>query len=106
MNDMLTASGRVGGGDLCAGAPIPADGGVGRGDVAGAEGRGVRPGRRERRGARRRLSSTFWACCGPQEGSVRVFGLDPIKSPEQVLAGIGYLSEDHTICRAGCGSSN
>jgi ABC-2 type transport system ATP-binding protein len=29
-----------------------------------------------------------------QEGSVRVFGLDPVVAPEKVLARIGYLSEE------------
>jgi ABC-2 type transport system ATP-binding protein len=30
----------------------------------------------------------------PQEGTVRVFGDDPVASPETVLANIGYLSEE------------
>jgi ABC-2 type transport system ATP-binding protein len=29
-----------------------------------------------------------------QTGSVRVFGLDPVKKPESVLSRIGYLSEE------------
>lgn len=32
-----------------------------------------------------------------EEGSVRVFGNDPVGNPEQVLAHIGYLSEDRDI---------
>lgn len=31
------------------------------------------------------------------EGTVRVFGMDPVKDPERVLVRIGYLSEDHDI---------
>jgi len=33
----------------------------------------------------------------PHSGSVRVFGHDPVRSPEKALAQIGYLSEDHDI---------
>ncbi|GMW02788.1 MAG: hypothetical protein AMXMBFR84_39240 [Candidatus Hydrogenedentota bacterium] len=33
----------------------------------------------------------------PHGGSIRVFGLDPVQTPEKVLAGIGYLSEDHDL---------
>ncbi|MBI5095984.1 MAG: ABC transporter ATP-binding protein [Candidatus Hydrogenedentes bacterium] len=33
----------------------------------------------------------------PQSGTVRVFGESPIEAPEKVLAGIGYLSEDHDL---------
>jgi ABC-2 type transport system ATP-binding protein len=33
----------------------------------------------------------------PQEGSVRVFGLDPVKDPVSVLGRIGYLSEDRDL---------
>ncbi|WP_144394258.1 ABC transporter ATP-binding protein [Pleionea sediminis] len=29
-----------------------------------------------------------------QQGSVKIFGLDPVESPEQVLSRIGYLSEE------------
>ena len=29
----------------------------------------------------------------PQQGSIRVFGLDPIAHPEKVLQRVGYLSE-------------
>ena len=32
-----------------------------------------------------------------QNGSVRVFGQDPVKNPQSVLAHIGYLSEDRDI---------
>ena len=32
-----------------------------------------------------------------QNGSVRVFGLDPVADPVPVLARIGYLAEDHDI---------
>jgi ABC-2 type transport system ATP-binding protein len=32
-----------------------------------------------------------------QEGSVRVFGLDPVYQPAEVLGRIGYLSEDHDL---------
>lgn len=32
-----------------------------------------------------------------QQGSVRVFGLDPVKSPKGVLGRIGYLSEDRDL---------
>lgn len=32
-----------------------------------------------------------------QSGSVRVFGRDPVKEPEKVLADIGYLSEDRDL---------
>ena len=32
-----------------------------------------------------------------QEGFVRVFGLDPVQDPEQVLVRIGYLSEDRNL---------
>jgi ABC-2 type transport system ATP-binding protein len=34
-----------------------------------------------------------------QSGTVRVFGKDPVQEPEAVLAGIGYLSEDHDLPR-------
>ncbi len=33
----------------------------------------------------------------PESGVVRVFGKDPVKQPEEVLAQIGYLSEDHDL---------
>lgn len=33
----------------------------------------------------------------PQQGSVRVFGLDPIKFPVETLGRIGYLSEDRDL---------
>ncbi len=33
----------------------------------------------------------------PQTGSVRVFGLDPVADPAQVLAQIGYLSENRDL---------
>jgi ABC-2 type transport system ATP-binding protein len=33
----------------------------------------------------------------PQSGTVSVFGMDPVKHPVQVLAGIGYLSEDREL---------
>lgn len=33
----------------------------------------------------------------PQEGAVRVFGMDPVASPAEVLAKIGYLSEDRAL---------
>jgi ABC-2 type transport system ATP-binding protein len=33
----------------------------------------------------------------PQEGSVRVFGLDPVADPVGVLARVGYLSEDRDL---------
>ena len=32
-----------------------------------------------------------------QSGRVRVFGMDPVKTPEQVLARIGYLSENRDL---------
>jgi len=32
-----------------------------------------------------------------QQGSVRVFGLDPVKAPKEVLGRIGYLSEDRDL---------
>jgi ABC-2 type transport system ATP-binding protein len=32
-----------------------------------------------------------------QQGSVRVFGLDPVKNPKAVLGRIGYLSEDRDL---------
>src|SRR5688572_21817881 len=32
-----------------------------------------------------------------QTGSVRVFGLDPIRSPEATLGRIGFLSEDRDL---------
>ena len=32
-----------------------------------------------------------------QTGSVRVFGLDPVSQPVDVLARIGYLSEDRDM---------
>src|SRR6266404_9023714 len=32
-----------------------------------------------------------------QTGSVRVFGLDPVKDPVGVLARVGYLSEDNEL---------
>ncbi|MBX7246006.1 MAG: ABC transporter ATP-binding protein [Candidatus Sumerlaeaceae bacterium] len=32
-----------------------------------------------------------------QQGSVRVFGMDPVQAPEKVLAEIGYLSEDRDL---------
>jgi len=32
-----------------------------------------------------------------QEGSVRVFGLDPVADPVGVLSRVGYLSEDHDL---------
>ena len=32
-----------------------------------------------------------------KEGSVRVFGIDPVKDPEKALARIGYLSENRDI---------
>jgi len=35
----------------------------------------------------------------PTAGTVRVFGIDPIKEPENVLAHIGYLSEDRDLPR-------
>lgn len=33
----------------------------------------------------------------PQQGTVRVLGLDPVKSPVEVLAHIGYLSEERDL---------
>lgn len=33
----------------------------------------------------------------PQSGSVRVFGLDPVREPQQVLQRIGYLSEHREL---------
>ena len=33
----------------------------------------------------------------PDHGSVRVFGLDPIQSPEKVLSRIGYLAEEDAL---------
>jgi ABC-type multidrug transport system ATPase subunit len=33
----------------------------------------------------------------PDQGQVRVFGMDPVQDPEHVLARIGYLSEDHDL---------
>jgi ABC-2 type transport system ATP-binding protein len=33
----------------------------------------------------------------PETGSVRVFGLDPIQKPEEVLGRIGYLSENRDL---------
>jgi ABC-2 type transport system ATP-binding protein len=33
----------------------------------------------------------------PEAGSVRVFGLDPIRSPERVLARVGYLAEENDL---------
>lgn len=33
----------------------------------------------------------------PQEGAVRVFGMDPVKEPIAVLKRIGYLSEDNDL---------
>jgi ABC-2 type transport system ATP-binding protein len=33
----------------------------------------------------------------PESGIVRVFGMDPVRQPEEVLAQIGYLSEDHDL---------
>lgn len=33
----------------------------------------------------------------PQQGTVRVLGLDPVKSPVEVLAQIGYLSEERDL---------
>jgi ABC-2 type transport system ATP-binding protein len=33
----------------------------------------------------------------PQEGSIRVFGLDPIANPVETLGRIGYLSEDRDL---------
>ena len=33
----------------------------------------------------------------PQTGTVRVFGIDPLKKPEEALSSIGYLSEDHDL---------
>jgi ABC-2 type transport system ATP-binding protein len=33
----------------------------------------------------------------PESGVVRVFGMDPVRQPEEVLAQIGYLSEDHDL---------
>lgn len=33
----------------------------------------------------------------PREGSVRVFGLDPVQHPVEVLGRIGYLSEDRDL---------
>ena len=33
----------------------------------------------------------------PQEGSVRVFGMDPVKNPAAVLSRIGYLSEERDL---------
>ncbi|MBI2422590.1 MAG: ABC transporter ATP-binding protein [Candidatus Hydrogenedentes bacterium] len=32
-----------------------------------------------------------------QRGSVRVYGMDPVKTPEKVLARVGYLSEDRDL---------
>ncbi|MEZ6123750.1 MAG: ABC transporter ATP-binding protein [Planctomycetaceae bacterium] len=32
-----------------------------------------------------------------EQGTVRVFGLDPVKQPEEVLKNIGYLSEDRDM---------
>src|SRR5215207_3071228 len=32
-----------------------------------------------------------------EQGSVRVFGLDPVADPVDVLSRIGYLSEDHDL---------
>lgn len=32
-----------------------------------------------------------------EQGTVRVFGLDPVQEPEKVLGGIGYLSEDRDL---------
>jgi ABC-2 type transport system ATP-binding protein len=34
-----------------------------------------------------------------QSGSVRVFGMDPVSAPEQVLGRVGYLSEDRDLPR-------
>ena len=33
----------------------------------------------------------------PENGAVRVFGLDPVREPQQVLARIGYLSENRDL---------
>ena len=33
----------------------------------------------------------------PDEGRVKLFGLEPSKNPEGVLSRIGYLSEDHDL---------
>src|SRR6059036_2020384 len=33
----------------------------------------------------------------PDSGSVRVFGLDPVRSPAEVLGRIGFLSEDRDL---------
>lgn len=33
----------------------------------------------------------------PQQGSVRVFGVDPVSNPERVLSRIGYVSEDRDL---------
>jgi ABC-2 type transport system ATP-binding protein len=33
----------------------------------------------------------------PDEGSVRVFGLDPVRDPVGVLSGIGYLAEENDL---------
>ena len=35
----------------------------------------------------------------PNEGAVRVFGVDPVRDPEAALSHIGYLSEDHDVPR-------
>ena len=32
-----------------------------------------------------------------QEGSVSVFGMDPVKHPEKALGNIGYLSEERDL---------
>ena len=33
----------------------------------------------------------------PQRGSVRVFGLDPVRHPVEVLSRVGYLSEERDL---------
>ena len=33
----------------------------------------------------------------PESGRVRIFGMDPVETPERVLARIGYLSEDRDL---------
>ncbi|MCC6694110.1 MAG: ABC transporter ATP-binding protein [Candidatus Hydrogenedentes bacterium] len=43
------------------------------------------------------LIKHFLGLLKPQTGVVSVFGMDPIRYPEEVLGQIGYLSEDHDL---------
>lgn len=62
---------------------------VGRGQVFGLVG--------ENGAGKTTLINHLLGAYAPKTGSVRVFGLDPVKEPATVLAQIGYLSEDRDL---------